>query len=31
MTLENIPIIEGEVYEDIKKAYYGGFVDIYKP
>jgi hypothetical protein len=27
----NIPIIGGEIYKDIKEAYYGGFVDVYKP
>lgn len=26
-----IPIITGTVYSDIKNAYYGGFVDIYRP
>jgi hypothetical protein len=31
MKFENIPILLGEVYEDIKLAYYGGFVDVYKP
>lgn len=27
----NIPIIKGKIYSDIKKAYYGGFVDSYEP
>ena len=26
-----IPIIKGKIYNDIKNAYYGGFVDVYKP
>lgn len=28
---ELIPIVTGTVYSDIKHAYYGGFVDIYRP
>src|SRR5690606_19713576 len=31
MTDENIPILTGRVYDDIKKAYYGGMVEVYKP
>jgi hypothetical protein len=31
MELENIPIIKGSIYNDIKQAYYGGIVDVYKP
>lgn len=27
---ETIPILSGGVYNDIKRAYYGGFVDVYK-
>lgn len=26
-----VPIITGTIYSDIKHAYYGGFVDIYRP
>jgi hypothetical protein len=26
-----IPKIKGYVYNDIKNAFYGGFVDVYKP
>jgi hypothetical protein len=26
-----IPIILGDIYKDIKLAYYGGFVDVYLP
>ena len=28
---ENIANIKGSVYKDIKQAYYGGFVDVYRP
>jgi hypothetical protein len=28
---ENIPLITGDIYKDIKKAYTGGAVDVYKP
>jgi len=31
MVDENIPILTGRVYDDIKKAYYGGIVEVYKP
>jgi len=31
MNNSSIPIIKGKVYNDIKNAYYGGFVDVYKP
>jgi DNA polymerase type B, organellar and viral len=31
MSKENIPNIKGSVYSDIKKSYYGGFVDCYIP
>jgi len=30
MPSDTIPIITGGVYNDIKKSYYGGFVDVYK-
>jgi len=31
MEKENIPILAGDIYEDIKKGYYGGMVEVYKP
>lgn len=31
MPANTIPIIKGRIYNDIKNAYYGGFVDVYKP
>jgi hypothetical protein len=30
MRIENIPIVGGAVYNDIRQSYYGGFVDVYK-
>ena len=27
----NIPLIDGSTYTDLKKAYTGGMVDVYKP
>jgi len=31
MKCEKIPLILGETYNDIKKAFTGGYVDVYKP
>lgn len=31
MKEENIPVISGGMYQDIKQAYYGGIVDVYRP
>jgi hypothetical protein len=31
MICDKIPLILGEIYNDIKQAYTGGYVDVYKP
>jgi hypothetical protein len=30
MKSDTIPILTGGIYNDIKRAYYGGFVDVYQ-